>query len=111
MGTLAKFVSTNHAISNVQRIRFKSYKFDVFVAYLIVPVGDGNGDEYGYSCSGMFILSGASCLGLGGLGTLLGAVSSTNEENQILMLVEGNRKTHLSREEIKTCIHVQLRIH
>ena len=73
----------------------------MLVAYLIVPVGEGNGDEYGYSCSGMFILSGASCLALGGLGTLLGAVSSTNDENQILMLVEGNRKTHLSREEIK----------
>lgn len=43
----------------------------------------------------MFIFNGATCLCLGGLGTRLGVESSTSEENQILMLVEGNRRTHL----------------
>ena len=64
-------------------------------AYLIVPVGDGKGDGYAASCSGMFILNGATCLCLGGLGTRLGFESSTRDENQILMFVDGNLRMHL----------------
>lgn len=46
----------------------------------------------------MLILRGATCLCLGGLGTLLGVESSTRDENQIFMLVEGNLRTHLLKD-------------
>lgn len=68
--------------------------------YLIVPVGEGNGDPKLVSWSGMLILSGC-ILRLGGDGTLAGggSKSSTSDWNWILMFVLGKRSVHLQRKQ------------
>lgn len=51
------------------------------------------------SAFGILIFSeGYDLLAFGGLGTRLGTFSSNSEVNQILTLVEGNRRTHLVNE-------------
>lgn len=50
------------------------------------------------SALGILIFSEGYLLAFGGLGTRLGTFSSNNEVNQILTLVEGNRRTHLVNE-------------
>lgn len=50
------------------------------------------------SALGILIFSEGYLLAFGGLGTRLGTFSSNSEVNQILTLVEGNRRTHLVNE-------------
>lgn len=68
--------------------------------YLIVPVGEGTGDENTPSCSGMLIFKGANIFVLGGLGTRLGVMSLelSSELNLILTFVEGNLSTQLQEK-------------
>lgn len=65
--------------------------------YLIVPVGEGIGEENEASCSGMLIFKGANVFVFGGLGTRLGVVSFelSSDVNLIFTLVEGNLNTQL----------------
>lgn len=75
--------------------------------YLIVPVGEGIGDENGASCSGMLIFNGANVFVFGGLGTRLGVESFelSSDVNLIFTLVEGNLNTQLQTQthEVYTC--------
>lgn len=69
-----------------------------YETYLIVPVGDGTGDDIAWSDSGMFIFNGGKTFVRGGLGTrttLFGEFSLTSEVNRILTFVDGKRRMHL----------------
>lgn len=67
--------------------------------YLIVPVGEGIGEEKACSESGMFIFSGGKTFVRGGLGTRFGALSFTSEVKRIFTFVEGKRRMHLKSTE------------
>lgn len=72
--------------------------------YLMVPVGEGNGEPMLASCSGMLILRGWIFL-LGGEGTRAGggSRSSTRDWNCILMFVLGNLSVHLREVKSAKC--------
>ena len=77
------------------------------MTYLMVPVGEGQGLVLIFCGSGMLIRRGG--IGLrrfGGLGICCGVFSaSTSAWNTILMLVLGNRSTHLQVDDRYTVFH------